>query len=50
MALVEQIGDDGRWYVQLTAHMALVFASTHLYNIFKILYCGCPFLFKNIFL
>ena len=29
MALVEQLGDDGRWYVQLAA-MALVFAIMHL--------------------
>ena len=46
MALVEQLGDVGRWYVQLAAiYMALVFAIMHLCNIFLILYCACPFLF-----
>ena len=33
MALVEQLGDDGRWYVQLAAiYMALVFAIMHIYT------------------
>ena len=46
MALDEQLGDDS-WYVVCAAygHMALVFAIMHLYNIYFILYCICPFLF-----
>ena len=55
MALVEQLEDDS-WYLvggicllfvrpRACCHIALVFAIMHLYNIFLILYCVCPFLF-----
>ena len=40
MALVEQLGDDDRWYVQLAAIW-----HWHLYNILNfILYLSIPFL------
>ena len=46
MAIVEQLGDDSWWVVcAACCHMVLVFAIMHLYNIFLILYCDCPFLF-----
>ena len=32
MALVEQLGGDGRWFVTVCHHMALVFAIMHLRN------------------
>ena len=32
MALVEQLGDDGRWYVQLAAIWHQYFSITQLYN------------------
>ena len=43
MALVEQLGDDGRWYVQLAAiwHWYLPLC---IYIKKEILYCVCPVL------
>ena len=48
MALVEQLGDDGRWCVQLAAiwHWCLPLC---IYITFFYLYCVCPFLFKIFF-
>ena len=46
MAPVQRLGEDS-WSVVCAAccHMTLVFAVMHLYNILRICYCFCPFLF-----
>ena len=50
MALVEQLGDDGRWYEQLAAiYMALIFAIIHLGNILNFILClSIPFLYFSL--
>ena len=43
MGLDEQIRDDGGWYVQLSAILALVFAFMQLWNVFLFVVLSVPF-------
>ena len=45
MGLDEQIRDDGGWYVQLSAILALVFAFMQLWNVFLFVVLSVPFSF-----